>query len=61
MYAIRSYYDIVLTMRSDFIGECSQFQELTSLINDSNFLVPQMTRENFSQAIMGPLASYNFV
>ncbi len=46
---------IVLTMRSDFIGECSQFQDLTALINDSNFLVPQMTREDFSQAILGPI------
>lgn len=47
---------IVLTMRSDFIGNCSQFQELTDLINESNYLVPQMTREDFRQAIMGPLA-----
>lgn len=47
---------VVITMRSDFIGECSHFQELTSLINESNFLVPQMTREDFSQAILGPVA-----
>jgi WD40 repeat protein len=47
---------IVLTMRSDFIGECSQFQGLTALINDSNFLVPQMTRDDFSRAIQGPVA-----
>ena len=31
---------MVLTMRSDFIGDCSQFQELTSLINESNYLIP---------------------
>ncbi len=47
---------IVLTMRSDFVGECSQFQGLTALINDSNFLVPQMTRDDFSHAILGPIA-----
>jgi WD40 repeat protein len=47
---------IVLTMRSDFIGECSQFHELTRLINQSNYLVPQMTREDFSLAVTGPLA-----
>lgn len=47
---------VVLTMRSDFIGECSQFQELTKLINKSNFLIPQMTREDFKEAITGPLA-----
>jgi energy-coupling factor transporter ATP-binding protein EcfA2/pyruvate/2-oxoglutarate dehydrogenase complex dihydrolipoamide acyltransferase (E2) component len=47
---------IVLTMRSDFIGECSQFQELTSLINLSNYLIPQMTRSDFQAAVTGPVA-----
>ncbi len=47
---------VVMTMRSDFIGECSQFQELTKLINISNFLIPQMTRNDFKEAILGPLA-----
>lgn len=47
---------VVLTMRSDFIGDCSQFQELTSLINESNFLIPQMTRNDYKEAIIGPLA-----
>jgi WD40 repeat protein len=47
---------MVLTMRSDFIGECSQFQELTALINESNYLVPQMTRDDFRDAITGPVA-----
>ncbi len=47
---------VVLTMRSDFIGECSQFQELTEEINNSNYLVPQMTREDFRSAIEGPVA-----
>jgi hypothetical protein len=47
---------IVLTMRSDFIGECAQYQELTSLINRSNYLIPQMTRNDFRDAIVGPVA-----
>ncbi len=47
---------IILTMRSDFIGDCSQFQELTDLINQSNYLVPQMTRDDFRDAITGPVA-----
>ena len=46
---------VVLTMRSDFIGECSDFQDLTTLINKSNYLVPQMTREDFEKVIMGPV------
>ncbi len=47
---------VVLTMRSDFIGECSHFQELTNLINKSNYLIPQMTRDDFRDAITGPVA-----
>jgi WD40 repeat protein len=47
---------VVITMRSDFIGECSQFYELTEMINDSNYLVPQMTRDDFRKAIEGPVA-----
>jgi WD40 repeat protein len=47
---------IVMTMRSDFIGECAQFQELTRLINDSHYLIPQMTRKDFRAAIEGPIA-----
>lgn len=47
---------VVLTMRSDFIGDCSQFQELTELINRSNYLIPQMTRDDFREAILGPVA-----
>ncbi|HBS88363.1 MAG: hypothetical protein A2W91_17400 [Bacteroidetes bacterium GWF2_38_335] len=47
---------VVMTMRSDFIGECSQYQELTQFINNSHYLVPQMTRDNLRAAIEGPVA-----
>ncbi len=47
---------VVLTMRSDFIGDCAQFPALTKLINDSHYLIPQMTRENLRDAINGPVA-----
>lgn len=46
---------IIITMRSDFVGDCSEFQGLTSLINKSNYLVPQMTRSDFKQVINGPV------
>lgn len=47
---------VALTMRSDFIGECSVFPGLTAEINKSNYLVPQMTREQKRAAIEGPVA-----
>jgi energy-coupling factor transporter ATP-binding protein EcfA2 len=47
---------VALTMRSDFIGECSIFTGLTEQINNSNYLVPQMTREQKRSVIEGPVA-----
>jgi WD40 repeat protein len=47
---------VALTMRSDFIGECSIFPGLTQLINNSNYLVPQMTRDQKKMAVEGPIA-----
>ncbi len=51
-----SMVKVVITMRSDFIGECSVFQDLTELINLSNYLIPQMTRQDFRKAIEGPVS-----
>jgi WD40 repeat protein len=45
----------IITMRSDYIGECAHYQGLTQLINNSNYLVPHMDRENYRQAIEGPV------
>ncbi len=47
---------VALTMRSDFIGECTHFAGLTELINSSNYLVPQMTRDQKKMAVEGPIA-----
>src|SRR6478752_8075561 len=47
---------VAITMRSDFIGDCATFPELTRKINDSHYLIPQMTREQKRRAIEGPVA-----
>ncbi|MEM6523537.1 MAG: hypothetical protein AAGF85_01880 [Bacteroidota bacterium] len=47
---------IVVTMRSDHIGECAKFPGLTQMINMSNYLVPQMGRDQKRMAIEGPVA-----
>ena len=46
---------VAITMRSDYIGECAKFPSLTSQINDSNYLVPQMTRQQKRMVIEGPV------
>ncbi|MFI5357987.1 MAG: AAA family ATPase, partial [Opitutales bacterium] len=46
---------VVLTMRSDFLGECSQFLGLAEAVNDGEFLIPRMTRDQIQEAIEGPV------
>ncbi len=47
---------IALSMRSDFLGDCEQFPELTNKINDSHYLIPQMNRDQKKLVITGPVA-----
>ncbi len=46
---------IVLTMRSDFLGDCTQFSGLAEAINVGQYLVPRMTRDERRAAISGPV------
>ena len=46
---------VVLTMRSDFLGDCAQFQGLPEAINDGQYLIPRMTRDERRVAIVGPV------
>ena len=46
---------IVLTMRSDFLGDCTQFPGLAEAINRSLYLVPRLTREERRAAITNPV------
>ena len=46
---------VVLTMRSDFLGDCSQFSGLPEAINEGQYLVPRMTRDERRAAIVGPV------
>jgi hypothetical protein len=46
---------VVLTMRSDFLGDCAKFRDLPERINDGIFLIPRMTREQLERAITGPV------
>jgi uncharacterized RDD family membrane protein YckC/energy-coupling factor transporter ATP-binding protein EcfA2 len=47
---------IVITMRSDFLGDCSQFYGLPEAINESQYLVPRMTRDERRASIAGPVS-----
>jgi tetratricopeptide (TPR) repeat protein/energy-coupling factor transporter ATP-binding protein EcfA2 len=47
---------IVVTMRSDFIGDCMEYPGLPEALNNSQYLVPRMTRDELRSAITGPVA-----
>ena len=46
---------VVLTMRSDFLGDCTQFTGLAEAVNAGQYLVPRMTRDERRAAISGPV------
>ena len=47
---------VVLTMRSDFLGDCMQYPGLPEAVNAGLYLVPRMTRDDLRAAITGPVA-----
>jgi WD40 repeat protein len=47
---------VIVTMRSDYLGNCAQFRDLPERINDGLYLVPRMRRDQLEQAITGPIA-----
>ena len=57
--ATRSYSStihVLITMRSDFIGDCAQFQRLPEAVSRSQFLVPALDREQREEVILKPIA-----
>jgi WD40 repeat protein/energy-coupling factor transporter ATP-binding protein EcfA2 len=46
---------VMMTLRSDFLGDCEQFMGLPEAINDGQFLVPRMNRSDLQQCLVGPM------
>ncbi|MCZ4409835.1 hypothetical protein O3Q51_13525 [Cryomorphaceae bacterium 1068] len=47
---------LILTLRSDFLGDCVRFAGLPEAINDGHYLVPRMREEQIKRVITGPIA-----
>lgn len=45
---------VVITMRSDFLGDCAEFRDLPEAINKGQYLIPRMTREQLRLSIESP-------
>ena len=50
---------IVITMRSDYIGDCAVFTGLPEALNSSQFLTPRLSRDQRRLAITGPAAVFD--
>ena len=49
---------VVVTMRSEFLGECARFDRFAELINRTQYLVPRIERDGLERAITRPAALY---
>ncbi len=46
---------VLITMRSDFIGDCALFQGLPEVVSGTQFLVPSLTRDQVEEVIRRPI------
>lgn len=47
----------IISLRSDFIGDCSRYHGLTQLLNSSNYLVPELDTDSLRKVIEGPIVN----
>jgi hypothetical protein len=45
---------VVLTMRSDFVGRCAEFDGLAEAVDDAQYLCPRLSRRQIAAAVEGP-------
>jgi formylglycine-generating enzyme required for sulfatase activity len=48
---------VVITMRSDYLGECAEFRDLPEALNECQYLIPRLTRDQRRLAIECPLGA----
>jgi WD40 repeat protein len=49
---------VVLSMRTDFLGDCDTFKGLPEALNRSQYLVPRLSRQQRREVIEGPINLY---
>ena len=47
---------VAITMRSDYLGDCAQLPGLAEAVNDGEYLIPKLTRDQRRDAIEKPVA-----
>jgi tetratricopeptide (TPR) repeat protein len=49
---------VIITMRSEFLGECARFDRFAEAINRAQYLVPRLTRASLTRSICYPARNY---
>jgi hypothetical protein len=49
---------LIVTMRSDFIGECARYEGLPETINNTQYLLPRMMTDDLLRAVCEPATLY---
>ena len=49
---------VIVTMRSEFLGECARFAGFAEAINRTQYLVPRMDDDGLMRAVQGPARAY---
>lgn len=47
---------VTFTMRSEFLGDCTEFKGLPGAINKGQYLVPRLSRDELKDTITGPMS-----
>jgi hypothetical protein len=47
---------VIITMRSEFLDHCTQYPGLAQYLNQSQFILPRMTRDEIVEALAKPIA-----
>jgi hypothetical protein len=50
---------VVLTMRSDCLGRCAEFDGLAEAVTDAQYLCPRLSRAQVASAVEGPAKVFN--
>jgi hypothetical protein len=53
--AVRASIYVILTMRSDYLGDCAQFPGLAEKLNGGQYLIPRLSSDERREAIEGPV------
>ncbi len=56
LHARRPSAHVLITMRSDFIGDCARFSGLPEAVSEAQYLVPSLSRQQRATAIVKPIA-----